>query len=63
LPGETVSFKPTTLPEAQAILKAQCEELDVGPVTRQFLTRADDLFGDLVHLALHDKLIRRQVTE
>jgi allophanate hydrolase subunit 2 len=28
LPGETVSFKPTTLPEAQAILKAQCEELD-----------------------------------
>jgi allophanate hydrolase subunit 2 len=28
LPGETVSFKPTTLPEAQAILKTQWEELD-----------------------------------
>jgi antagonist of KipI len=28
LPGETVSFKPTTLPGAQAILKMQWEELD-----------------------------------
>lgn len=28
LPGDTVSFTPTTLPEAQRVLKAQWEELD-----------------------------------
>ena len=36
---------------------------DVGPVWREFLTRADDFFGDLFSLTLHDKLIRRQVAE
>ena len=36
---------------------------DVGPVLRRFLTRADDVFGDLFNLTLCDKLIRGQVPE
>jgi hypothetical protein len=36
---------------------------DVGPITRQFLTRADDFLGDLFSLTLCDKLIRGQVPE
>jgi hypothetical protein len=36
---------------------------DVAPVTRQFLTRNGDLFGDPSGLTLTDKLVRRQVAE
>jgi len=36
---------------------------DVGPVLRQFLTRAEDLFGGLFNLTLRDKLVRGQVPE
>jgi hypothetical protein len=36
---------------------------DVGPVTRQSLTRPDDFFGELVCLTLGNKLIRGQVPE
>ena len=36
---------------------------DVGPVTRQSLTRADDLFGGPDPLTLCDELIRGQVPE
>ena len=37
--------------------------VDVGPVLGRFLTRADDFFGDLFSLTLHDELMRRQVSE
>lgn len=30
MPGDTVAFRTTTLPEAQAAMKAQCKELDEG---------------------------------
>jgi hypothetical protein len=36
---------------------------EVGPVLRQLLTKAEDLFGGLFNLTLCDKLIRRQVAE
>ena len=36
---------------------------DVGPVLRQFLTRADNRFDGLVHLTVSHKLIRGQVPE
>src|SRR6267143_6999052 len=37
--------------------------VDVGPATRQFLTRADGFFGGPDHLTLCDKLVRGQVPE
>ena len=37
--------------------------LDVDPVTRQFLTRVDDVFGGLFNLTLCDKLVWGQVPE
>jgi len=36
---------------------------DVGPASRQLLTRADDIFDDQLHLTLADKLIRGQVPQ
>ena len=36
---------------------------DVGPVTRQSLTRTEGFFDDLLLLTLCDKLIRGQVPE
>jgi len=39
------------------------EPVDVGPVTRQFLTRADGFFGGPDHLTFRDKFIRGQVSE
>jgi hypothetical protein len=36
---------------------------DVGPVTRQFLTRVGDVFGGPAHLTLCDKLVWGQVPE
>ena len=36
---------------------------DVGPVTRQSLTRADDFFGNRFGLTLFEKLRRGQVPE
>ena len=38
-------------------------EADVGPLLRQLLTRAEDLFGGPFVLALADELARRQVPE
>ena len=37
--------------------------VDVGPVLRRFLTRADDVFDDLLFLTLVEELIRGQVPE
>ena len=37
--------------------------VDVGPITRQFLTRADGFFGGPDYLTLSNELIRRQVAE
>ncbi len=37
--------------------------LDVGPVLRRFLTRADDFFDDPFFLTLADELVRREVAE
>ena len=50
-------------PSSKTLQHTKTAETDVGPITRQFLTRADDFFGDLFSLTLCDKLIRGQVPE
>ena len=42
---------------------AAAQETDVGPVLRQLLTRAENLFGGLFTLTLCDELVRGQVPE
>jgi hypothetical protein len=49
------------LPEKVDGLQRDKSAIDVGPVPRQFLTRADDFFGDRFNLTFHKKLIRGQV--
>jgi hypothetical protein len=51
------------LPRQVDTSKGELPTVDVGPVTRQSLTRADDVFGGLFNLTLCDKLIRGQVAE
>ncbi|MBM4134828.1 MAG: hypothetical protein FJ245_13795 [Nitrospira sp.] len=57
-----LDFHVLTPPEQSEDGQAQME-IDVGPVLRQFLTRAEDLFGGLFNLTLRDKLVRGQVPE
>jgi hypothetical protein len=49
------------LPRQGDSSKGELLAVDVGPVLRQLLTRAEDLFGGLFNLTLCDKLIRGQV--
>ncbi len=51
------------LPRQGDTAKGELPAGDVGPVTRQFLTRADDFFDDLYDLTLCNKLVGRQVPE
>ena len=51
------------IPSRDTLSQSKLDPVDVGPLLRQFLTRADDFFGDLFRLTLCDKLIRRQVPE
>jgi hypothetical protein len=51
------------LPRQGDTSKGELSTVDVGPVTRQSLTRADDFFGNLFGLTLCEKLIRGQVPE
>jgi hypothetical protein len=57
-------FQPARkLPRQGDTSKGELLASDVSPVTRQFLTRADDLFGGPDSLTLCDELIRGQVPE
>ena len=51
------------LPRQGDTAKGELRASDVGPVTRQSLTRADDFFDVLFGLTLVEKLIRGQVPE
>ena len=52
-----------TYPDVKTELKTAVQITDVGPVTRQSLTRTEGFFDDLLLLTLCDKLIRGQVPE
>jgi hypothetical protein len=51
------------LPRQADTTKGELVASDVGPVTRQGLTRTDDFFGDPNGLTLDDKLVRGQMAE
>jgi hypothetical protein len=50
-------------PSRKAIRLWTGASIDVGPVTRQFLTRADDFIDGVEGLTLCNKLARGQVPE
>ncbi len=59
---QTLQFK-CKLPRQGDTAKGELRASDVGPVTRQSLTRTEGVFDDRLSLTLCDKLIRSQVPE
>jgi hypothetical protein len=51
------------LPRQGDSVKGELPAVDVGPVTRQSLTRAEGFFDNLLSLTLCEKLIWGQVPE
>jgi hypothetical protein len=52
-----------SFPSFETVHKESFSGTDVGPLSRQLLTRAEDFFDDLSSLTLVGKLIRGQVPE
>ena len=50
-------------PFAETVCRSYVLGIDVGPVLRRFLTRADDFFDGRLSLTLCDELVRGQVPE
>jgi hypothetical protein len=49
------------LPSQGGSVKGALPASDVGPILRRFLTRAEDVFGDLLSLTLYDNSSRSLV--
>ena len=57
------SFGDEIVPIGRILANPPLFATDVGPLSRQFLTRAEGFFGDRFSLTLCNKLIRCQVPE
>ena len=54
---------PVSFPVKETVAKENPGTIDLGPIPRQPLTRAESFFDDLLSLTLSNKLIRCQVTQ